>query len=126
MFSSHSVAKTFYQTLHPYNGHLRHEKWLKVAFRPFVLFACPAVLWLALVYSFSIGWLIVLSEFISSIYINKETYNFPPLGVRLVYIAPFMGGLLGTVIAGKVSDFVVRFMSRRNHEMYKPEFWLVS
>ena len=118
-------AKTFRQTLKPWNGHLRHENWLKVAIRPFILFAYPAILWSTLIYSLSIGWLIVLSESVSSIYRDKATYNFSALGTGLVYLSPFVGGVLGTAVAGKVSDVLVRFMSRRNGGVYEPEFRLV-
>ena len=118
-------AKTFRQTLRPWNGRLRHEKWFKVALRPFILFAYPAILWSTLVYSLSIGWLIVLSESVSSIYRDKETYNFSALQTGLVYLSPFIGGVLGTAVAGKVSDVIVRFMSRHNGGIYEPEFRLV-
>lgn len=76
-------AKTYRQTLKPWNGKLRHENWLKVAIRPFILFAYPSILWSTVVYSLSIGWLIVLSESVSTIFENKATYNFTPLQVRL-------------------------------------------
>ena len=118
-------AKTFQQTLRPWNGRLRQENWLKVALRPFILFAYPAILWSTLVYSLSIGWLIVLSESVSSIYRDKETYNFSALQTGLVYLSPFIGGVLGTAVAGRVSDVIVRFMSRHNGGIYEPEFRLV-
>ena len=118
-------AKSFKQTLKPWNGRLRHENWFLVALRPFILFAYPAILWSTLVYSLSIGWLIVLSESVSTVYRNAETYNFSSLGTGLVYISPFIGGILGTAVAGKVSDIIVRFMSRRNDGIYEPEFRLV-
>ena len=118
-------AKTYRQTLKPWNGKLRHEKWLNVAVRPFILFAYPSILWSTLVYSLSIGWLIVLSESVSTIYENKTTYNFTPLQAGLVYISPFIGGVLGTAVAGKVSDVIVRYMSRCNDGIYEPEFRLV-
>lgn len=118
-------AKSFKQTLKPWNGRLCHENWFLVALRPFILFAYPAILWSTLVYSLSIGWLIVLSESVSTVYRNKETYNFSSLGTGLVYISPFIGGILGTAVAGKVSDIIVRFMSRRNDGIYEPEFRLV-
>ncbi|KAL8824060.1 MAG: hypothetical protein Q9191_005328 [Dirinaria sp. TL-2023a] len=118
-------TKTFRQTLKPWNGHIRHENWLKVAIRPFILFAYPGILWSTLVYSLSIGWLIVLSESVTSIYRDKATYNFSALGTGLVYLSPFIGGVLGTAVAGKVSDILVRFMSRRNGGVYEPEFRLV-
>lgn len=118
-------AKTYRQTLKPWNGKLRHENWLKVAIRPFILFAYPSILWSTLVYSLSIGWLIVLSESVSTIFENKASYNFSPLSTGLVYISPFIGGVLGTAVAGKVSDIIVRYMSRRNDGVYEPEFRLV-
>ena len=117
--------KTYAQTLRPWNGKLRHENWFLVALRPFILFAYPAILWSTLVYSLSIGWLIVLSESISTIFKSKDTYNFTALQAGLVYISPFVGGVLGTAVAGKVSDIIVRSMSRRNGGMYEPEFRLV-
>ena len=92
--------KSFAETLKPWNGKLRNEKWFLVALRPFILFAYPSILWSALIYSLSIGWLIVLSESVSTIYRTKDTYNFSALGAGLVYISPFLGGILGTAVAG--------------------------
>ena len=117
--------RTFRQTLSPWNGRLTPTSWLHVAIRPFILFAYPSILWSTLVYSLSIGWLIVLSESVSSIYRNQESYDFSALGTGLVYLSPFIGGILGTAVAGKVSDIIVRFMSRRNGGIYEPEFRLV-
>lgn len=117
--------KTFYQTLKPWNGRLRRDNWFRVAIRPFILFAYPSILWSTLVYSLSVGWLIVLSESMSTIYRSKSTYHFTALGTGLVYISPFIGGILGTAVAGKLSDIIVRFMSRRNGGIYEPEFRLV-
>lgn len=124
-FLQNQPAKSFKQTLKPWNGRLCQDNWFLVALRPFILFAYPAILWSTLVYSLSIGWLIVLSESMSTVYRSKETYNFSSLGTGLVYISPFIGGILGTVVAGKVSDVIVRFLSRRNDGVYEPEFRLV-
>lgn len=121
----HGPRKTYIQTLKPYVGRLCFDSWLRVAIRPFILFAYPAVLWSALVYSLSVGWLIVLSESMSHIYRDRATYNFDSLQTGLVYLSPFIGGVLGTAVAGKFSDVVVRFMSRRNDGVYEPEFRLV-
>jgi MFS family permease len=121
----HAPPKTFSQSMRPYSGRLSPDKWLKVAIRPFILFAYPSILWSALVYSLSIGWLIVLSESIADIYIQRDTYNFTALQAGLVYISPFIGGVLGTAVAGKVSDMIVRYLARRNGGVYEPEFRLV-
>lgn len=118
-------AKKYRQTLEIWNGRLRQDNWLKVAIRPLILFAYPSILWSTLLYSLSIGWLIVLSESVSTVFENKATYNFTPLQTGLVYVSPFIGGVLGTAVAGKVSDVIVRYMSRRNDGVYEPEFRLV-
>jgi len=117
--------KSYVQSLKVWNGRLVKSNWFLVALRPFILFIYPAVLWSTLVYSLSVGWLIVLSESVSHVYQNKETYNFSALGTGLVYLSPFIGGVLGTAVAGKVSDIIVRFMARRNGGVYEPEFRLV-
>ncbi|WYZ45625.1 hypothetical protein EsH8_VIII_000941 [Colletotrichum jinshuiense] len=118
-------AKSFTEQLKPWNGRLNHDKWFKVMLRPFVLFAYPAVLWSSVVYALSVGWLIVVSESVALIYRNRETYNFDALQTGLVYISPFVGGILGTAVAGKVSDIIVKAMARRNGGLYEPEFRLV-
>ncbi|RDA91443.1 hypothetical protein CP533_6259 [Ophiocordyceps camponoti-saundersi (nom. inval.)] len=118
-------AQTFVQQLKPFHGRLNNDKWLKVMLRPFVLYAYPPVLWSAAVYSCSIGWLIVISETMAIIYRDPSIYNFTALQTGLVYISPFVGGILGTGVAGKVSDIIVRAMSRRNGGLYEPEFRLV-
>ena len=117
--------KTVWQLLKPYSGRLSKDNWFKVALRPFILYAYPSVLWSAMVYSLSVGWLIVISESVAHIYRESDSYNFTALQTGLVYISPFIGGILGTAVAGKVSDVIVRYMSRKNDGVYEPEFRLV-
>lgn len=117
-------AKSFVQQLRPWHGRLNNDNWLKVAIRPFILFTYPAVLWSAVVYACSIGWLIVISESVTVIY-RTQYYHFNALQTGLMYVAPFIGGVLGTAVAGKVSDIIVKAMARRNGGLYEPEFRLV-
>jgi hypothetical protein len=116
---------SFTQQLKPYHGRLSNDSWFRVAIRPFILFAYPAVLWSSVVYACAVGWLIVLSESVSEIYRNADTYNFSALSTGLIYISPFLGGVLGTAVAGKVSDVIVKKMTKRNGGLYEPEFRLV-
>ncbi|KAG9233670.1 putative MFS transporter [Amylocarpus encephaloides] len=118
-------ALSFIQQMRPFSGRLSNDNWFHVAARPFILFAYPAVLWSSIVYACAVGWLIVLSESVSEIYRNHDTYNFSALSTGLVYISPFIGGILGTVVAGKVSDVIVRNMTRRNGGLFEPEFRLI-
>lgn len=113
------------QLLGVWNGRINQDSWLRVAARPFVLFAYPSVLWSTVVYSLSVGWLIVLSESVAHIFEGKENYNFTALQTGLIYISPFVGGLLGTAVAGKVSDVIAQYMTKRNGGIYEPEFRLV-
>lgn len=117
-------AKSFVQQLRPWHGRLNHDKWLKVAVRPFILYTYPSVLWSSLVYACSVGWLIVVSESVTVIY-REDYYHFNALQTGLMYISPFVGGVLGTAVAGRVSDVVVKAMTRRNGGLYEPEFRLV-
>ncbi|TGO46800.1 hypothetical protein BOTNAR_0564g00010 [Botryotinia narcissicola] len=117
--------QTFVQQLKVWYGRLSKDRWLIVACRPFILFTYPAVLWSSIVYACSIGWLIVLSESVALIYRDKHTYNFSALSTGLIYLSPFIGGVLGTAVAGKVSDVIVRAMSRRNGGLYEPEYRLI-
>lgn len=119
-----AAPKTFAQSLRIYSGVLRHESWWKAAVRPVILFAYPAVLWSTVVYSLSVGWLIVLSETVAHIY-QEQPYEFTRLQTGLVYLSPFIGGIIGTAVAGKASDIIVRAMCRRNGGVYEPEFRLV-
>lgn len=118
-------VQSFVQQLKPFHGRLNKDKWHKVAIRPLILFSYPAVLWSAIVYACSVGWLIVISESVAVIYREGHPYAFNALQTGLVYISPFVGGVLGTAVAGKVSDVIVKAMARRNGGLYEPEFRLV-
>lgn len=117
--------KSFTQHLKIWHGRLNNDKWFKVMIRPFILIAYPAVAWSSVVYACSIGWLIVISECVAVIFRDPDSYNFTALQTGLVYVSPFVGGILGTGVAGKVSDIIVKAMSRRNGGLYEPEFRLV-
>ncbi|SPQ19724.1 8e0c413c-727a-4b3e-8ad0-179a15abbf63 [Thermothielavioides terrestris] len=116
--------RSFVQSLKPFNGRLNKDKWHKVVVRPLILFSYPAVLWSAVVYACSVGWLIVISESVAVIY-REQIYDFDALQTGLIYISPFVGGILGSAIAGRVSDTIVKAMARRNGGLYEPEFRLV-
>lgn len=115
----------FLEELKPFTGRKSNQSWLRIAFRPFILFTYPAILWSAAIYSCSIGWLIVVSESIALLFRSKDTYNFSALSSGLIYLSPFIGGILGAAGAGKFSDIIVRYMSERNQNLFEPEFRLL-
>ncbi|PHH51010.1 Protein HOL1 [Ceratocystis fimbriata CBS 114723] len=84
-----------------------------------------AVAWSSIVHACSIGWLIVISELLAMIYRSSKYYNFNTAQTGLVYLSPFVGAIAGTAVAGRISDFVARSMTRRNGGLYEPEFRLI-
>ncbi|AMD22280.1 HGL060Cp [Eremothecium sinecaudum] len=106
--------------------HGRHsiDKWLMVMLRPFVLFSYPSILYASLLYAFAVVYLIMVSQVIDHGY--KEAYGFSSLQVGMVYIAPFIGGCIGSLCAGTISDVIARVMARRNNGIYEPEFRLLT
>ncbi|ORY08773.1 major facilitator superfamily domain-containing protein [Clohesyomyces aquaticus] len=119
------AQRGYISSLKVWNGRLSPIPWWRVFLRPFVLFSYPSIAWAAGLYALSIGWLIVISESVSLIYRNKETYNFTSLQTGLVYISPFIGSILGTIGGGEVSDAIIKFMAKKNNGIYEPEFRLM-
>ncbi|KAK6504518.1 hypothetical protein TWF506_002712 [Arthrobotrys conoides] len=123
-YTRHGPKVSFKAQLIVWNGRLREDNFWKVMIRPLVLFSFPAILWSTVVYSLSVVWLIVLSETVAHIY-QSNPYNFTQLQTGMVYISPFIGGVLGSAVAGKLSDVIVKFMAKKNNGLYEPEFRLV-
>ncbi|KAK0619687.1 major facilitator superfamily domain-containing protein [Immersiella caudata] len=130
-YTSHRLSTPrlpFASHLRPYHGRLiprSRAHWHHVAARPLLLFLYPSILYSAFLYACSVGWLVVISESVAVIYRSRGAYHLSAMSTGLVYISPFIGGILGSAVAGKVSDWVVRVMARRNGGVYEPEFRLV-
>lgn len=107
-----------------YHGRHTVDSWCMVMLRPFVLFAYPAVLFGAFLYSLAIVWLIMVAQIINTVFANAP-YKFSPIHIGLVYIAPFIGSIFGSICAGPVSDKMVRLLAKRNCGVYEPEFRLL-
>ncbi|KAK3370584.1 major facilitator superfamily domain-containing protein [Podospora didyma] len=124
--NSITVPFSFVSHLTPWHGRLRaSSKWHLVALRPLILLTYPSILYSAAVYACCMGWLVILSETMALVYRTPSTYNFSALSAGLVYLSPFIGGVLGTAVAGRASDIMVQAMARRNGGVFEPEFRLV-
>lgn len=116
--------KSFKNRLSLVTGRHTDDKWWMVALRPFVLYAYPSVLFGSIVYSLAVVWLILISEVISEIFRGEE-YGYSQQTVGLFYISPFIGGILGSMMTGMVSDRISRLLVKWNNGVYEPEFRLV-
>lgn len=116
--------KSFVRRLAIFSGRYTIDSWWMVALRPFLLYSYPSILFGSIIYSFAIIWLILISETISEIF-KATGYDYTQQSVGLFYISPFVGGILGSMATGLVSDRISRYLVSRNHGIYEPEFRLV-
>lgn len=114
----------FFKNLTVYSGTKTKDPLWAIFIRPFVLYTYIPVLFSTLIYSTSVVWLSVIAETINTIF-GQAPYHFKSTSIGLLYIATFIGGVLGSVVAGKGSDIIVRVMCRHNNGVYEPEFRLV-
>ncbi|KAJ0416698.1 major facilitator superfamily domain-containing protein [Aspergillus carlsbadensis] len=115
----------FRQTLTVCNGRLHGSSWLSLASRPFHLLTSPSLIWSAVVYALSLGWIAVLAETIAHLFQTVNGYGFTPVQTGLLYISPLIGTIVGSVIGGKISDLLACARAYRNDGIYEPESRLI-
>lgn len=122
--SVQSSPKAFTQRLALWSGRHTPDKWWMVALRPFYLYLYPSILYGSLVYSMAVVWLIVISETVSDIF-KGHGYDYNQQTVGLFYLGPFIGGILGSLSTGFIGDRLTRYLVKKNHGIYEPEFRLI-
>lgn len=110
-----------YTRLAPFSGRKTPESFWILFLRPFPLFLHPAVIWACLIQGVIIGWTVMVGVILSLIFLG------PPLFLDEVqagkgYTAAFVGSIIGFILSGLYTEIVTRFMVRRNHGVYEPEF----
>ncbi|ROW04546.1 hypothetical protein VMCG_04962 [Cytospora schulzeri] len=125
--NSHAAvpAKVSYlQSLALFNGRKTDESLWKLALRPFPLFLQPAFLWACLIQGTLIGWTVLIGVILGASFIGSPLW-WDEVQTGYAYTGPFIGALLGFLIAGGLSDWAARAMTRWNGGVYEPEFRLV-
>ena len=115
---------TFAQTLYPFNGRKTDENFFKLLLRPFPLFAHPAILWACLIQGTLIGWTVMIGVVLAAIFLAPPLF-FDPVATGYMYTGPFIGAVLGFILAGLLSDWSTKVMIRRNGGIFEPEFRIV-
>ncbi|KAK6334411.1 hypothetical protein TWF730_003625 [Orbilia blumenaviensis] len=118
-YTQHGPQTSFKSQLSIYSGRIQQGSYIRALARPMILLTYPAILWSTVVYALSVLWLIIMSESVAHIYQHRP-YHFTRLQTGLVYTAPFVGGILGSAPAGKISDLIVRYMAEKNGGVYEP------
>ncbi|KAF6815062.1 major facilitator superfamily transporter [Colletotrichum sojae] len=123
-YGAHTPKKTFAQSLALLDGRKTDERYWKLLLRPFPLFAQPAFLWGCLIQGTMIGWTVFIGVIVAAIFLGPP-YYWNEVYAGYAYVGAFVGALLGFLIAGVLSDWSAKFMTRRNGGIYEPEFRIV-
>ena len=115
---------SFARSLLPFNGRKTDESFLKLILRPLPLFFHPAILWACLIQGALIGWTVMIGIVLAAIFLGPPLW-FNEVKTGYMYTGPFIGAILGFLIAGILSDWSTKLMIRRNKGVYEPEFRIV-
>ncbi|KAJ6512696.1 MFS general substrate transporter [Mycena sanguinolenta] len=91
--------------------------------RPILLFFTPIVLWGGLIYGLGITLLVLFAVTVSIIF-SQPPYSFSPASVGLTYVGPLISAFIATVLAGPLTSYCARVLSKRNKGIFEPEFKL--
>lgn len=92
---------------------------------PFQIFAIPIILWAALSMGFAANCLLGLNLTQSQVF-AAPPYNFSSAEVGFVNFAFVVGGIIGLLTAGPVSDFISMRATLRNGGIREPEMRLLA
>lgn len=118
---SQRPKKTYWQSLALFDGRKTDENFFKLLFRPFPLFVQPAFFWACLIQGAMIGWTVFIGVVLAAIFLGPPLF-WDEVSTGYAYIGPFLGALLGFFIAGVLSDWSAKFLTKRNGGVYEPEF----
>ncbi|KAI0124661.1 major facilitator superfamily transporter [Xylariales sp. AK1849] len=113
--------KTYLQSLAVFDDRKTDEGYFKLLFRPLPLFAQPAFLWACLIQGTMIGWTVFIGVVLAAIFLGPPLF-WDEVSTGYAYVGPFVGALLGFVIAGTLSDWSAKYLTKLNGGIYEPEF----
>jgi MFS family permease len=114
----------FWRQLRLFTGRKSDEKLWKILLRPFPLYFHPAVLWGSLTQGTLIMFVVAVSTLIGLIFGGPPNF-FSDTKVGYFYVGPFVGGMIGFIMAGLLSDTLCRLLTKANNRVYEPEFRIV-
>ncbi|POR33565.1 Putative mfs transporter protein [Tolypocladium paradoxum] len=118
------AKKTFIQELALFNGTFCDEGIVRLLIAPFAICLNVAVLWS-----------IVASGGLTALYVSQaigvaQIFQSPPYflstaGVGYLFLGPFIGALIGTIIMSLINDPIIKWCAARNKGVYEPEYRLL-
>lgn len=116
--------KTYVQSLALFDGRKTDDQFWKLLLRPLPLFLHPAFLWACLTQGMLIGWTVFIGVIMAQFFLSTPLW-WGEVETGYAYTAAFVGAIIGFVIAGLLSDFSARYMTKWNKGVYEPEFRIV-
>lgn len=118
------APKTFWQRTAIFTGTYTDEGLLQLVIAPFAILLNLSILWVVV----SSGALTAL--FVAVSYVLAQIFTLPPYlldtsGMGYLSLSPFIGGLLASLILGRIVDPTIAWATRRNGGIYEPEFRLL-
>ncbi|PFH56855.1 hypothetical protein XA68_15850 [Ophiocordyceps unilateralis] len=113
--------KSFLQSLSLFDGRKTDERYWVLLLRPFPLLMNPAFVWACLIQGTMIGWTVFIGVLVAILFIGPP-YFWGEVAAGYTYIGPFVGALVGFVLAGLLADSSVKVLTKLNKGIYEPEF----
>ncbi|KAI1618250.1 major facilitator superfamily domain-containing protein [Exophiala viscosa] len=112
------------QRMAPFQGSFTEESILKMVLRPFFILLNQTVAWAVLLIAFPTLWLVGISFVIAQVF-AAPPYLLSTSDLGYMSAGPVIGGTIGCLLCGWISDPIVKNISRRNNGTYEPEFRLI-
>ncbi|KAJ9613284.1 hypothetical protein H2200_003226 [Cladophialophora chaetospira] len=121
--SSRFARKSFWNELDFWSGYNRPISFWKTLLGPLQIARSPIVLWTSIVFMTAITWIVILTIGASQIFVAPP-YSFSVAAVGNTFLSPFLASIAGTLVAKPLIDGTVKFLAKRNHGIFEPEFRL--
>ena len=119
-----ATPATLRQRLALFNGRKTDEKFWKLLLRPLPLFFHPAFLWACLIQGLMIGWTVFIGVILAQFFLSTPLW-WGEVKTGYAYTAAFAGAIGGFLVAGLLSDWSAKKMTKWNGGVYEPEFRIV-
>lgn len=116
--------KSFAKRLLPFSGTYSPDNIFLMLLRPFTILFNPAIIWSTLFLSITTAWFVVISFVIAQIF-SGPPYLLDSAHIGYMSAGPCIGGILGSIACGLMSDPLAIFLAKRNKGVYEPEFRLI-